>query len=64
MMIKLFRPVMFMLMMIQIPLIYLGRKYMSGTRLGNYFVWFSLIVGNPLIFILYNREYIYIYDHY
>lgn len=61
--IKLFRPFMFMLMMLQIPLIYLGKKYLKNTTGGNYFFWFSLIIGNCLIFIFYNTAYLYTYGH-
>lgn len=56
--IKLFRPIMFTLMMIQIPMLYIGKNYLKGTTKGNYFNWFSLILGNSLIFILYNRAYL------
>ncbi len=61
MIIKLFRPMMFLMMIFQIPLIYIGKRYTRKTTLGSYFFWFSLIIGNPLIFILYNRQYINVY---
>jgi hypothetical protein len=61
--IKLFRPFMFVLMMLQIPLIYFGKKYLKNTTGGNYFVWFSMIIGNCLIFIFYNSAFLYAYGH-
>lgn len=56
-MIKLFRPMMFVLMIAQIPLITIGRKFLKNTTFGNLFFWFSNLLGVNLIFIIYNREY-------
>jgi hypothetical protein len=61
--IKLFRPIMFLLMMMQVPLAIFGRKYLKNTTFGNYFFWGSVLVGECLIFILYNREFIHVYGH-
>lgn len=55
--IKIFRPMMFVLMMSQIPLITIGRKFLKNTTFGNLFFWFSNLLGVNLIFIIYNREY-------
>jgi sterol O-acyltransferase len=60
--IKLFRPMMFVLMMVQIPLITVGRKYFKNTTFGNLFFWFSNLLGINLIFIIYNREYFTYYE--
>jgi hypothetical protein len=62
-MIRLFRPYMFGLMMTQIPLLYLGKKFLKNTTFGNLFFWFSLLIGNCLIFILYNKSYLLTYGH-
>ncbi|CAO3649248.1 unnamed protein product [Cunninghamella echinulata] len=49
---------MFALQMFQIPLIMLGRKPFIRNRywLGNTVYWFSMMVGPPLLGILYCRE--------
>eukprot|EP00744_Colponema_vietnamica_P004820 GILI01007140.1.p1 GENE.GILI01007140.1~~GILI01007140.1.p1 ORF type:complete len:447 (-),score=126.18 GILI01007140.1:244-1584(-) len=54
---RMIRPYLFGLMMLQIPLIYLGRLF-KGTRGGNLFFWFSLILGHPLLSVLYGREWV------
>ena len=54
---KMVRPILLGLMIIQLPLIYIGKKYFKNTTFGNYFFWFSIVFGMPLLFILYNREY-------
>lgn len=54
--IKLFKPYMFFMMLIQIPLMPLGGKYLKKTTFGNLFFWFSNMLGVALLFILYNRE--------
>jgi len=55
--IKLFRPILFVMMIIQIPMITIGRKFFNNTTFGNLFFWFSNLLGLNLIFIIYNREY-------
>lgn len=55
--IKLFRPMMFVMMLSQIPLIIIGQKLFKNTTFGNLFFWFSNLLGVCLIFIIYNREY-------
>jgi len=57
MIVKMVRPILLGLMIIQLPLIYIGKKYFKNTTFGNYFFWFSIVFGMPLLFILYNREY-------
>jgi hypothetical protein len=42
-------------MLAQIPLIAISRQF-KGTRRGNFIVWFSLFLGQPMIEILYFRE--------
>lgn len=42
-------------MLAQIPLISISRQF-KGTRRGNFIVWFSLFLGQPMIEILYFRE--------
>jgi hypothetical protein len=61
--IGLIRPYMTIMMMFQIPLIHFGKKFLNKTTAGNFFFWFSLVVGNPLIFILYNRAQMIEYGH-
>jgi len=53
---KMFRPWLFALQMAQIPLIVFGRD-LKGTRLGNLMFWFAILLGIPLITVLYSREY-------
>jgi len=60
--IKLFRPMMFVMMLAQIPLLTIGRKYLKNTTFGNLFFWFSNLLGVNLIFIIYNREYFAYYE--
>jgi hypothetical protein len=40
---RVFRPYLFFLQMLQLPLIY-GGRYVKGTRLGNLFFWYSIVV--------------------
>lgn len=42
-------------MLAQMPLIALSKRF-KGSRRGNFVVWFSLFLGQPLIEILYFRE--------
>lgn len=58
-----FKPFMFLLMMIQIPMVIIGRKFFKATTFGNYFFWTSTLLGNCLIFIFYNRTFLYEYGH-
>eukprot|EP00184_Porphyridium_aerugineum_P000582 CAMPEP_0184708286 /NCGR_PEP_ID=MMETSP0313-20130426/37698_1 /TAXON_ID=2792 /ORGANISM="Porphyridium aerugineum, Strain SAG 1380-2" /LENGTH=710 /DNA_ID=CAMNT_0027169871 /DNA_START=191 /DNA_END=2323 /DNA_ORIENTATION=+ len=52
------RPAMFTGMLLQVPFIYFFRKNKNlGKRLGNILVWVNLILGHPLIEILYFRKY-------
>lgn len=55
---RMVRPYLFLLQMGQLPLIYMGRK-LKNTRAGNFFFWFGLILGVPLLATLYCREYYY-----
>jgi hypothetical protein len=52
---KTFRPWFFLGMLLQIPLMAVGRNLSS--RKGNYLVWWSLFSGQPLLELLYFREY-------
>lgn len=53
---KTFRPWFFIGMLAQIPLISLGRSWKNKRR-GNYLVWWSLFSGQPLLELLYFREF-------
>lgn len=55
---RMVRPYLFLLQMGQLPLIYLGRR-LKNTRAGNFFFWFGLILGVPLLATVYCREYYY-----
>ncbi|KAF1328380.1 Sterol o-acyltransferase, partial [Globisporangium splendens] len=46
----------FVLQMLQLVIIMYGRG-MKGTRVGNYFFWFGMILGPPLQAVIYCREY-------
>eukprot|EP01105_Mastigella_eilhardi_P027606 TRINITY_DN8607_c0_g1_i1.p1 TRINITY_DN8607_c0_g1~~TRINITY_DN8607_c0_g1_i1.p1 ORF type:complete len:409 (-),score=96.53 TRINITY_DN8607_c0_g1_i1:90-1223(-) len=45
----------FMLMMMQLPLIYMGSG-VKGKQLGNYIIWEGLCIGIPMQVVLYVRE--------
>lgn len=45
----------------QIPLIHLSRRF-RGRRRGNMIVWLSLFMGQPLLEILYFREWFATHD--
>lgn len=49
----------FFLQMLQIPLIYFGRLKIFQDRpsFSNMFIWSSLMVGTPLLALLYSRDY-------
>lgn len=53
---KTFRPWFLLGMLMQIPLI-LGGKCGANRRRGNYLVWLSVFCGQPLLELLYFREY-------
>jgi len=53
---RMFRPWLFVLQMAQVPMIIIG-KDLRGTRFGNYFFWFGIVLGIPLLSTLYCREY-------
>lgn len=53
---RILTPFLFLSQMAQIPLIMLGRD-LKGTRMGNCFFWFGIILGVPTISVLYCREY-------
>ena len=62
MVLKIFRPILSILMMFQIPLMVISAKFWKNHKsFGNCFFWFSIIFGNAFVFILYNKEYIKIY---
>jgi sterol O-acyltransferase len=46
------RPILFGFMILQLPLIAFGYK-LRGTRFGNFFWWFGIALGIPLIMVLY-----------
>ena len=55
---KIVRPYMFLGMLIQVPLIRLTQmKRYKGKRRGNLLMWILLFLGQPLIELLYFREY-------
>jgi len=53
---RMFTPYLFFSQLLQIPLIMLGRD-LKGTRVGNCYFWFGLMLGVPLLSVLYCREY-------
>lgn len=53
---KTFRPWFFLGMLMQIPLMALGKNF-TNKRRGNLLVWWSLFSGQPLLELLYFREY-------
>lgn len=53
---KMFRPWLFVSQMAQIPMIIIGRD-LKGTRIGNFLFWFGIVLGVPLLSVLYCREY-------
>jgi len=53
---RMFTPFLFFSQLLQIPLIMLG-KDLKGTRIGNCFFWIGLLLGVPLLSLLYCREY-------
>jgi sterol O-acyltransferase len=55
---RLFVPWLFFFQMSQVPLIYIFRHpFFKNSRFGNHFFWFGLLLGVPLLTILYGREY-------
>jgi len=53
---RLLRPWLFFLQMLQFPLILLGRHFKRKT-IGNLIFWFGLMIGPPTLSILYCREF-------
>jgi sterol O-acyltransferase len=52
------RPWLFLFQMSQIPLIYLFRiPWLKNNRFNNHFFWFGMILGPPLLSLLYAREF-------
>jgi hypothetical protein len=58
---KTFRPWFFLGMLAQLPLTALGAG-LRGRRRGNLVVWASLFIGQPLLEILYVREWFATHD--
>eukprot|EP00003_Mantamonas_plastica_P028583 TRINITY_DN655_c0_g1_i1.p1 TRINITY_DN655_c0_g1~~TRINITY_DN655_c0_g1_i1.p1 ORF type:complete len:491 (-),score=135.76 TRINITY_DN655_c0_g1_i1:200-1672(-) len=52
---RVFRPFLFAMQMMQLPL-FIVSKRLKGTRFGNFFFWFGLLMGFPVIAILYVTE--------
>ncbi len=52
---KTVRPWFFIGMLVQIPFIIISR-FFRGTRRGNIIVWLSLFAGQPMLEMLYFRE--------
>lgn len=52
---KCIRPWFFFGMLAQVPLVQLSRRF-RGHRRGNMIVWLSLFMGQPLLEILYFRD--------
>lgn len=55
-------PYMFLGMGMQLPLMALSNKF-DGTRRGNLLMWITLFLGQPLITILYVRQYLSSHDY-
>ena len=55
---KIIYPFMFLLMIAQLPVIYITKVYLKNTNFGNYFYWLSVNLGVCLIFLVYNKAYI------
>jgi hypothetical protein len=51
------RPYFFLGMLAQLPLIWIGQLYRTRRR-GNFVVWLSLFIGQPLLELAYARDYI------
>ena len=58
---KVCRPFFFLGMILQLPLMWLGRFFVSKRR-GNMLVWTSLFVGQVCLEILYVREFLETHD--
>lgn len=58
---KTFRPWFFFGMLMQVPLMAIGKHFKSRRR-GNYLVWWSLFSGQPLLELLYFREFFKTHD--
>merc|ERR1712046_23579 len=56
---RVLRPILSTTMLIQIGIIYITKlPALQGTQLGNLVMWLSLIVGQPMIWILYCYSYL------
>jgi len=61
---RLFRPWLFVLQMSQLPMIYAMRHpLIKDNRFSNHFFWFGMILGPPLLSLLYAREYYMMYPN-
>jgi len=55
---KVYRPWLFIFQMTQLPLIFIGRHpLIKGQRLGNFIFWIGMLIGPPLLSVLYCREF-------
>eukprot|EP01022_Parablepharisma_sp_SALTPOND_P004451 TRINITY_DN120329_c2_g1_i1.p1 TRINITY_DN120329_c2_g1~~TRINITY_DN120329_c2_g1_i1.p1 ORF type:complete len:483 (+),score=27.86 TRINITY_DN120329_c2_g1_i1:2413-3861(+) len=55
---KVYHPFFFFAMVAQIPLLFLNRKIRNSRRVGNLLMWISLMIGQPLLEILYFRNWV------
>jgi len=53
---RIFRPWLFFFQMSQLPMIYILNPLFKKSPFSNYFFWFGLILGPPMISLLYARE--------
>lgn len=53
---KAYHPFFLLVSIGQLPLIYLNRKIKNSKRVGNTIMWLSLMIGQPLLEILYFRS--------
>lgn len=54
---KTFRPWFFIAMLLQGPIVALGEFFKPESRRGNLLMWLSLFIGQPLLELLYFREF-------
>ena len=55
---KVSQPYFFLIMITQIPLAFLSKKSGDSKRIGNTLMWISLMIGQPLVEIMYFRNWI------
>eukprot|EP01027_Heterolobosea_sp_BB2_P005835 GEZU01008877.1.p1 GENE.GEZU01008877.1~~GEZU01008877.1.p1 ORF type:complete len:487 (-),score=90.68 GEZU01008877.1:131-1591(-) len=61
---RMFRPWLALLIMLQIPLIYLTElPVLKGSRYGNLIMWASMVVGMPAVEMWYARDYYILHSH-